>query len=803
MEYREFGTFTLLDHMGKGGVGNVYRANDNASGNIVAIKIFEPSEERPPGLVRKLRDREVRMLISVQHPNIVRYYESGDIGDASYYTMEFVENSLLKRMRIGDELELVDKVNILRQTCNALQAIHHQGIVHRDVKPGNILLDETPNGAVHVKVTDLGIAKDVSETDVVRADSLRRVPGTPKYLSPEQIRADPVDGRADIFSLGVVAYELLSGEAPFKADTGEEFLKANLYQHPRPIHHVNPDVPAFLAPLLDKMLAKDREERYDTDTLARDLDLTYQHLVSGAPLVEENNPDSVYYVPPAPELEPPPAPRPAALRWRWPLAATMVALALAVGYVLRPRLPESPPRDRPADLASVPVPSGAAALGEARRLYEAGQRWRALALLRAVDPAQLDQAQLAAYGELQRTVQDGLAAPSYRDGADHLGQDRLTEAEIVLQRMRAFFPHSRFTERLAGEIQERRRLIEEQREWDRKMAELEGLLEREEFREGLARAAAALEQTASEARRAELRQIIARSLNGWQANLLGPQTDPGQIKECLDEIGRYLQQTWARGQVVDRRPELHLRLSRYYRDLGAVEQELEALTRIIEQYPGTPMAKQAAEAAHGIVEDMRLEPLELELLSRHLETNGFKGSMWFSEPAAGAEVRFDGETLVLVQQGAGGERVSSRQTVRPLRTNLGFQLSVKFRMSIADGDGTESCAAGLRVQDRRGNATAIDFNGSRYSMARTYVRHGRPLTGSSSVREAFGDEAEVWHEMAMRYRFDLGRLEILLDGEPVGEHRLELGLCRIGVFVRVTGEGTCRAEFKDVVLSAP
>jgi serine/threonine protein kinase len=150
--------------MGKGGMATVYRAADNSDGTIVAIKIFQTSPERSADLSRKLRDREVRMLVSVQHPNIVKYRTSGEVGDNFFYAMEFVENSLLKRMRSGSDFDLVDKVLILRQTAEALGAIHHQGIVHRDVKPGNILLDQDPNGAIHVKLTDLGIAKNVSET---------------------------------------------------------------------------------------------------------------------------------------------------------------------------------------------------------------------------------------------------------------------------------------------------------------------------------------------------------------------------------------------------------------------------------------------------------------------------------------------------------------------------------------------------------------------------------------------------------------------------------------------------------------
>jgi len=340
MEPKAFGKFTLLEKMGKGSVGTVYRAMDNEAGNIVAIKTFEPTHERPPDVVRRLRDREVRMLISIQHPNVVRYYESGQVGDALYYSMEFVEDSLLKRMREQGEFSLIQKVHILRQTTNALQTMHNQGIVHRDVKPGNILLDESPSGAVHVKVTDLGIAKHVSETDIARADASRTVPGTPKYLSPEQIRLRPVDGRADVFSLGVVAYEVLTGRAPFEARSNEGYLRANRYQPLRSMLQVRPELPAFLDDMVSRMLAREREDRYDSDALARDFDLAYQHLVSDAPLVEQNNPQSLFYVAAEPEAEGEKEEPGQALRIvpaAWAAAVGLLIVGFIAGAALWPR----------------------------------------------------------------------------------------------------------------------------------------------------------------------------------------------------------------------------------------------------------------------------------------------------------------------------------------------------------------------------------------------------------------------------------------------------------------------------------
>ena len=226
MKPKLFGKYTLLNHMGRGGVASVYKALNQETGEIAAIKIFEPTPDIPGERMEKLMDREMRMLLGIQHPNVVRFYEAGHVGDQCYYAMEFVENSLLNRARAPGDLSLLDKVRILRQTANALQAIHHQGIVHRDIKPGNILLDEDAGNLLHVKVTDMGIAKNVSETDIVPTEDGRRIPGTPKYLSPEQIRLKPVDGRSDIFSLGVLAFELLTGRAPFKAASSQEYLQA-------------------------------------------------------------------------------------------------------------------------------------------------------------------------------------------------------------------------------------------------------------------------------------------------------------------------------------------------------------------------------------------------------------------------------------------------------------------------------------------------------------------------------------------------------------------------------------------------
>ncbi len=440
MKPRNFGKFLLLNHVGKGGMGSVYRATDTETDRQVAVKIFRSSKARSPETSRRLRDREVKMLVSARHPNLVKFFESGRVGDDYYYSMEFVEENLLDWMRSGRRLELVDVAQVLRQTAGALAALHNQGVVHRDVKPGNILLDTDPSGAIHVKLTDLGIARIVDEGDIVRQQTHRKIPGTPRYLSPEQITRQPLDGRSDVFSLGVVAYELLSGEKPFNADSSRGYLVANIKQRPRPLHELDEDVPAFLGQIVDKMLAKNRENRYDAETLERDLQLACQHLVSGAPLVEQTNPDSLFYVPTPEALSRPPRGLGLIAPISWYLAGAIVVAGVVVTGLLWPR--------RPATHAS----GGQAAQADAVHVQQAARAlredrpWQAWALVQNLPRAD-EVAQ-----QMGRRAESLLAETWHHSAVRMLEEDRPEEARVVLERMREFFPDSQHTARLAGRL---------------------------------------------------------------------------------------------------------------------------------------------------------------------------------------------------------------------------------------------------------------------------------------------------------------------------------------------------------------
>ncbi len=449
MEGKDFGKYTLLDHMGKGGVADVYRASDNEEGGVLAIKIFKTAKKRPPHVARKLRDRELRMLISIQHPNVVKYYESGEIGDACYYTMEFVENSLHKHMRSGAVLSLPDKVHIMRQACNALQAIHQQGIVHRDIKPANILLDQASSGAFHVKVADLGIAKKVSEIkEKEKKQKSGRVPGTPKYLSPEQILLWPVDGRTDVFSLGISAYEFLAGKPPFKAADARGFLDANFKDEPPPLHEVNKEIPPFMDRIVSKMLSKNREDRYDSDTLARDLELVYQHLISDAELIDEEHTGSVFYVAKV-RLDEGTGKLEKAMGWLkrqqldWPQLAAMAVIAgVATVYTLlaMPPMPHPPGRNDPISLDTPERLTGTAALEKAENLLASERNWLALIYLEQIDGDELDDSQLQLKQSLLERTHRRLASPFLEKAREKADESLEEEANKLLEQVKKRFP---------------------------------------------------------------------------------------------------------------------------------------------------------------------------------------------------------------------------------------------------------------------------------------------------------------------------------------------------------------------------
>ena len=203
--------FEILELLGRGGMGVVYKARQVQLDRIVALKILPPGDAVAPGFIERFR-REARSLAKLNHPNIVNIYDYGETGGLCYFVMEFVDGADLRKMIRARRMTAAEALAVVPKICDALQFAHEEGVVHRDIKPENILIDKKGR----VKIADFGLAKLLlrEQSDLTLTQTGFAL-GTPKYMAPEQLdNPDSVDHRADIYSLGVVFYEMLTGEIP-------------------------------------------------------------------------------------------------------------------------------------------------------------------------------------------------------------------------------------------------------------------------------------------------------------------------------------------------------------------------------------------------------------------------------------------------------------------------------------------------------------------------------------------------------------------------------------------------------------
>jgi len=265
------GPYKILSLLGKGGMGEVYLAEDTRLRRRVAVKVL-PSELLEDPDRRKRFLREARAAAAVDHPNIVHIYEvqeepSGRI----YLVMQHVEGRTLREILKAEKLALDKALAVASEVADALSAAHSKGVVHRDIKPDNIMVDE----AGHARILDFGLARalegDLMAGSVSEIETMTqaitgegRVMGTAAYMSPEQARGDIVDARSDIFSLGITLYEMVARRHPFAGRTGVETVDALLHNDPKPVAELTPGMPLEVDWVLTKALAKDRDERYQS-----------------------------------------------------------------------------------------------------------------------------------------------------------------------------------------------------------------------------------------------------------------------------------------------------------------------------------------------------------------------------------------------------------------------------------------------------------------------------------------------------------------------------------------------------------
>ncbi|PYQ62649.1 MAG: hypothetical protein DMF58_01145 [Acidobacteria bacterium] len=251
------GNYRLIDRLGAGGMGEVWRAEDTRLMRQVAIKILsERIANDPEWKARFLR--EARTIAQMNHPNIATIYSIEQEADKLFIAMELVEGESLATVLAHGALEPVEAVRIIRQVAEALAEAHDKGIVHRDVKPDNVIV-----GKRGVKVLDFGIAKQIiATTGTPTLTQAGLIVGTPFYMSPEQALGRPVDTRSDLFSLGVVLYEALAGKRPFEGESVTETMMNIIMQEPPELTTVAPKVPAALVEIVARALQKKPERRY-------------------------------------------------------------------------------------------------------------------------------------------------------------------------------------------------------------------------------------------------------------------------------------------------------------------------------------------------------------------------------------------------------------------------------------------------------------------------------------------------------------------------------------------------------------
>jgi serine/threonine protein kinase/tetratricopeptide (TPR) repeat protein len=294
--------------IGEGGMGKVYRAHDSDLDRTVALKLVRPELAKDASSLQRFK-QELLLASRISHRNILRIHDLGDVDGVKFISMAFVQGMdlhdlIAKQGRLTAERA----VNIAKQLAGALEAAHAEGVVHRDLKPRNVLIDADD----HVYVSDFGLAKSL-DADTTGMTRVGEVLGTPRYMSPEQAESKAADNRSDIYSLGIILYEMLTGEAPFTGESALQVMFQHVQQPPKDLRLLNPETPDYLAAIVVKCLEKDPALRYQSaQELLRDLESG----TTPIPVVRLRDAEKGYRT--------------------WLFAAAGVVLLVGVGMAIRP-----------------------------------------------------------------------------------------------------------------------------------------------------------------------------------------------------------------------------------------------------------------------------------------------------------------------------------------------------------------------------------------------------------------------------------------------------------------------------------
>jgi tetratricopeptide (TPR) repeat protein/predicted Ser/Thr protein kinase len=294
------GRYQILEMIGEGGMGAVYKASDCELDRVVALKVVRPQLARNPEMRRRFKE-ELIVARQITHRNVVRIYDLGISDGLKFISMEYIEGQDLRtRLEQRGKYAPREAAGIFRQICEGLSAAHAENVVHRDLKPRNVMID----GQGKVSIMDFGLARSTERSDVTRAGQML---GTPAYMSPEQVLGEKVDCRSDLFSAGIILYELVTGKLPFQSDTMQGMAFQRLKHPAAPLTEIDPSIPRPLSDIVAKCLAVDVAERYQS-----------AGEVIGAL--------DAWLAPP---------PRPKSAIWRWATVGLSALLLLAVVLIYR------------------------------------------------------------------------------------------------------------------------------------------------------------------------------------------------------------------------------------------------------------------------------------------------------------------------------------------------------------------------------------------------------------------------------------------------------------------------------------
>ncbi len=338
------GPYRITEQLGSGGMATVYKSYQPALDRYVAIKVMHAMFKGNPQFFERFQ-REARIVAKLEHPNIIPIHDFNEHNGEPYLVMRYVEGDTLKTQMDGQIMPVDQLLHIIRPVCSALHYAHDQGILHRDIKPSNIMM--TNDGSIFV--TDFGLARIMEAGESTLSQDM--MVGTPQYISPEQAQGvKELDGRTDIYSLGVILYEMLTGRVPFSADTPFATVHDHIYTPLPPPSSVNPEITPQVERMLLKALAKNPEDRYPS---AKDLLEAVETALDG-----QGGPEVT------PAQIPPPAPQPRPEEpttlstqksaptpwWVWAGGGGLVILlvmAILIGILLLRRGPQNPPPPAP------------------------------------------------------------------------------------------------------------------------------------------------------------------------------------------------------------------------------------------------------------------------------------------------------------------------------------------------------------------------------------------------------------------------------------------------------------------------